>query len=86
MSICFSFQQKVTNENKYRINKLFDIVPQTAVPGSNDTSFTGLRVKELSGGITDEAFYLWKSPKKIQLNSVNPTLFVTEQNKFLIHQ
>ena len=34
-------------------------------------------------GLSDEAFYPWESPKKIQLKSVNPT-FVTEQKKVSI--
>ena len=34
--------------------------------------------------ISDEAYYPWESPKKIQLKTVNPT-FVSKQKKVLIH-
>ena len=36
-------------------------------------------------GSSDEAYYPWESPKKIQLKSVNPT-FVNEQKNVLTDQ
>ena len=35
-------------------------------------------------GISDEAYYPWESPKKIQLKSVSPT-FAPEQKNVLIY-
>ena len=36
-------------------------------------------------GLSDEAFYPWKSPKEIRLKSVNPT-FASKQKNVSIHQ
>ena len=43
----------------------------------------GHALKSWVEGLSDEAFYPWESPKKIELKSVNP--FFTEQKKVLIH-
>ena len=45
----------------------------------------GYALKKCVEGVSDEVFYPWESPKKIRLNSVNPT-FATEQKKVLIHR
>ena len=45
----------------------------------------GYALKNWMEGLSDEAYYPWESPKKIQLKSVNPT-FASEQKKVSIHQ
>ena len=45
----------------------------------------GYTFKNWVEGLSDEAYYPWESPKKIQLKSVNPT-FVNEQKNVLTDQ